>query len=227
MVWKFSRKSQFLQSFGRKLCGKCAFSKNFHTRKLGEITVIYGLWKFDSLCRASGFFVESTGCKYAEYVGFPERKKLSQRGGSFKKENIAMFTDVHYLNLPWDQKHALIPYVSFYSIFNLKTKFFIFLHLFIDKLLFSSLSFTRLPKSSSMNQWLSKFSTCFTFCRKLYRTYFDFDFYSYNIILSFLLAPQHEIIIVKVVSLYIYLNSFKNIYSLKGIRREARTSVNI
>ena len=27
-----------------KLCGNCAFPKNFHTRKLGEITIFYAVW---------------------------------------------------------------------------------------------------------------------------------------------------------------------------------------
>ena len=29
-----------------KLCGNCAFPKNFHTRKLGEITVFYAALSF-------------------------------------------------------------------------------------------------------------------------------------------------------------------------------------
>ena len=38
LVWKFCGKAQFPNSFG-KLCRNCAFPQNFHTRKLGEITV--------------------------------------------------------------------------------------------------------------------------------------------------------------------------------------------
>ena len=40
--WKFCGKAQIPQSFGQicpKLCENCAFSQNFHSRKLGEITV--------------------------------------------------------------------------------------------------------------------------------------------------------------------------------------------
>ena len=31
------------QNHRPKLCGNCAFPKNFHTRKLGEITVFYAV----------------------------------------------------------------------------------------------------------------------------------------------------------------------------------------
>ena len=37
-MWKICGKAQFPQSFGR-----IAFQQNFHTRKLGEITVLYTL----------------------------------------------------------------------------------------------------------------------------------------------------------------------------------------
>ena len=30
-----------------KLCGNCAFPQNFHTNKLGEISVFYASWTFD------------------------------------------------------------------------------------------------------------------------------------------------------------------------------------
>ena len=36
-MWKFCGKAQFRP----KLCGNCALPRNFHTRKLGEITVFY------------------------------------------------------------------------------------------------------------------------------------------------------------------------------------------
>ena len=42
----------FPQSFGRKLCGNCAFPQNLHARKLGEITVFYPVitkWKFQGI----------------------------------------------------------------------------------------------------------------------------------------------------------------------------------
>ena len=40
LAWKLCGKAQFLHSFWHpKLCGNCAFPRNFRTRKLGEITV--------------------------------------------------------------------------------------------------------------------------------------------------------------------------------------------
>ena len=41
LVRKFCRKAQF-----PKLCGNCAFPQNFHTRKLGEITVFFAMLLF-------------------------------------------------------------------------------------------------------------------------------------------------------------------------------------
>ena len=46
MIWKSFGKAQFPHSFERiancpKLCGNFALPQNFHTRKLGEITVFY------------------------------------------------------------------------------------------------------------------------------------------------------------------------------------------
>ena len=53
LVWKFCGNTQFPHSFGRiafqqnfrancpKLCGNCPFPQNFHTRKLGGITVFF------------------------------------------------------------------------------------------------------------------------------------------------------------------------------------------
>ena len=38
MVWKFCGKAN-----RPKLCGKCAFPQNFHTRKSGEITVFLAM----------------------------------------------------------------------------------------------------------------------------------------------------------------------------------------
>ena len=48
-MWKFYGKAQFPHSFGDspKLCGNCAFTQNFHNRKLGEITVFYEVPVFD------------------------------------------------------------------------------------------------------------------------------------------------------------------------------------
>ena len=50
LVWKFCGKAQFPHSFGRwcgnfveRHSGNCAFPQNFHTRKLGEITVFYAV----------------------------------------------------------------------------------------------------------------------------------------------------------------------------------------
>ena len=40
LVWKFCGKVQFRS----KLCGNCAFSQNFHTMKLGEITVFFAVY---------------------------------------------------------------------------------------------------------------------------------------------------------------------------------------
>ena len=39
LVWKFCGKAQFPHS----LCGNCALPQNFHTRKLGEITVFFAV----------------------------------------------------------------------------------------------------------------------------------------------------------------------------------------
>ena len=41
LKWKFCRMTAFLQSCGSKLSGNCAYPRNFHTRKLVEITVFY------------------------------------------------------------------------------------------------------------------------------------------------------------------------------------------
>ena len=45
MVWTFCGKKQFPHSFGQrpKLCENRAFPQNFHTRKLGEITIFYAV----------------------------------------------------------------------------------------------------------------------------------------------------------------------------------------
>ena len=46
LVWKFCGKARFPHRFGRfrpKLCGNCVFPQNFHTRKLGEITVFFAV----------------------------------------------------------------------------------------------------------------------------------------------------------------------------------------
>ena len=45
LVWKFCGKAQLPHSFAirPKLCGSCAIPQNFHTRKLGEITVFYAV----------------------------------------------------------------------------------------------------------------------------------------------------------------------------------------
>ena len=40
MMWKFCGKAQAIRP---KLCGNCAFPQNFHTMKLGEITVFYAV----------------------------------------------------------------------------------------------------------------------------------------------------------------------------------------
>ena len=40
LVWKFCANAQYFTN-DPKRCGNCAFSLNFHNRKLGEITVIY------------------------------------------------------------------------------------------------------------------------------------------------------------------------------------------
>ena len=58
LVWKYCGKVQFPHSFGHpKLCGNCAFPQNFHTRKLGEITVFFAVlpssiiqWRKDLNC---------------------------------------------------------------------------------------------------------------------------------------------------------------------------------
>ena len=42
LVWKFYGKAQFL-AIRSKLWGNCVFPQNFHTRKLGEITVLYAV----------------------------------------------------------------------------------------------------------------------------------------------------------------------------------------
>ena len=39
LVWKFCGKAQFVRNYG----GNCAFPQNFHTRKLGEVTVFYAV----------------------------------------------------------------------------------------------------------------------------------------------------------------------------------------
>ena len=43
LVWKFCGKTQFPHSFGRfvRNYSETAFPQNFHTRKLGEITVFF------------------------------------------------------------------------------------------------------------------------------------------------------------------------------------------
>ena len=45
MVWKFCGKAQFPHSFGRmaRNYAETAFLQNFHTMKLGEITVFYAV----------------------------------------------------------------------------------------------------------------------------------------------------------------------------------------
>ena len=42
-MWKVCGKGQFPHSFGRiaEICGNCAFPKNLHKKKLGEIAVFY------------------------------------------------------------------------------------------------------------------------------------------------------------------------------------------
>ena len=45
MFWKDTGLSQFRAIF-QKLCGNCAFLQNFHTMKLGEITVFFTVLEF-------------------------------------------------------------------------------------------------------------------------------------------------------------------------------------
>ena len=57
LVWKFCGKTQFPLSANRpKLCGNCAFPQNFHTMKLGEITVFYAVTSH-MLASDVGFYV--------------------------------------------------------------------------------------------------------------------------------------------------------------------------
>ena len=51
LVWEFSGKAQFSQSFGRmaRNYGSCACPQNSHIRKLGEISVFYSVYAFDFL----------------------------------------------------------------------------------------------------------------------------------------------------------------------------------
>ena len=42
ILWKGTVSSQF-RAIRSKLCGKCAFPQNSHTRKLGEITIFFAV----------------------------------------------------------------------------------------------------------------------------------------------------------------------------------------
>ena len=42
MLWKQRVSAEFL-AIRAKLCGNCAFTQNFHTRKLGETTTFYAV----------------------------------------------------------------------------------------------------------------------------------------------------------------------------------------
>ena len=42
ILWKDTVSSQF-RAIRPKLCGNCVFPQNFHTMKLGEITVFYAV----------------------------------------------------------------------------------------------------------------------------------------------------------------------------------------
>ena len=48
ILWKGTVSAQF-RAIRPKLCGNCAFPQNLHTRKLGEITVFFGVFPFPSL----------------------------------------------------------------------------------------------------------------------------------------------------------------------------------
>ena len=55
-----------------KLCGNCAFSQNFHTRKLGEISVFYAMFDISKCSDKKYSKFSDKFCKIHKKTSVPE-----------------------------------------------------------------------------------------------------------------------------------------------------------
>ena len=101
VLWK-GTVSAYFRANRPKLCGNCSFPQNFHTRKLGEITVFFVVYNVNQ-------------CQLEQKLRFPPQNLIRGTGLKLQNVNIKLAFLTKNIGLLTTARGTLITSLTFYK----------------------------------------------------------------------------------------------------------------